>query len=147
VEEEALLIGWQGDTYTPRTRRASHGLAGEATGDAKAGTGGSVAEQGRVSAGSGESEAATTDIVGDVTGGIEMGQEGAAGEARWRQWVETISWKPRAFVYHNFLSHAECDHLVSLGEQRVRACVRAWLRSWLWAHKGDKRLEGWGCCS
>jgi len=29
-------------------------------------------------------------------------------------WIETLSWEPRAFVYHNFLSAAECDHLISL---------------------------------
>ncbi|GIL89928.1 hypothetical protein Vretimale_17939 [Volvox reticuliferus] len=34
-------------------------------------------------------------------------------------WIETISWSPRAFVYHNFLTEAECDHLVMLGTQRV----------------------------
>jgi hypothetical protein len=26
-----------------------------------------------------------------------------ADEGRAEQWVEVISWKPRAFVYHNFL--------------------------------------------
>ncbi|GFH09339.1 Fe2OG dioxygenase domain-containing protein, partial [Haematococcus lacustris] len=26
---------------------------------------------------------------------------------------------PRAFVYHNFLTHAECDHLVDIGNKRV----------------------------
>ena len=34
--------------------------------------------------------------------------------------VETISWAPRAFVHHKFLTHAECDHLIRLGERRVR---------------------------
>lgn len=37
--------------------------------------------------------------------------------------VETISWSPRAFVYHNFLTQEECDHLVKIGQQRVRAHV------------------------
>ncbi|GFR42774.1 hypothetical protein Agub_g3735 [Astrephomene gubernaculifera] len=26
-------------------------------------------------------------------------------------WVETVSWSPRVFVYHNFLSSAECRHI------------------------------------
>ncbi|KAG6586331.1 putative prolyl 4-hydroxylase 3, partial [Cucurbita argyrosperma subsp. sororia] len=30
------------------------------------------------------------------------------------QWVEFISWEPRAFVYHNFLSKEECLYLISL---------------------------------
>ncbi|KAJ9507566.1 hypothetical protein QJQ45_019368 [Haematococcus lacustris] len=34
-------------------------------------------------------------------------------------WIETIAWQPRAFVYHNFLTHAECDHLVDIGDKRV----------------------------
>jgi prolyl 4-hydroxylase len=33
--------------------------------------------------------------------------------------IETVAWNPRAFVYHNFLSEAEVDHLVRLGSQRV----------------------------
>lgn len=33
--------------------------------------------------------------------------------------IETISWQPRAFIYHGFLSHAECDHLQELAKQRV----------------------------
>jgi prolyl 4-hydroxylase len=33
--------------------------------------------------------------------------------------IETISWKPRAFIFHGFLSEEECDHLVELGSKRV----------------------------
>ncbi|KAF5833417.1 hypothetical protein DUNSADRAFT_10286 [Dunaliella salina] len=33
--------------------------------------------------------------------------------------IETIAWQPRAFLYHNFLTHAECDHLVQKGERKV----------------------------
>jgi prolyl 4-hydroxylase len=29
-------------------------------------------------------------------------------------WMEQISWEPRAFVYHNFLTPEECDHLIAL---------------------------------
>uniref|UniRef100_A0A8R7QJQ1 Uncharacterized protein n=1 Tax=Triticum urartu TaxID=4572 RepID=A0A8R7QJQ1_TRIUA len=28
--------------------------------------------------------------------------------------VTQISWRPRAFLYSGFLSHAECDHLIKL---------------------------------
>ena len=34
--------------------------------------------------------------------------------------IETVAWRPRAFVYHNLLTMAEVDHLVRLGSQRVR---------------------------
>uniref|UniRef100_A0A1D1ZRX9 procollagen-proline 4-dioxygenase n=1 Tax=Auxenochlorella protothecoides TaxID=3075 RepID=A0A1D1ZRX9_AUXPR len=37
---------------------------------------------------------------------------GALGEELWRGRVEQVSWEPRAFVFHNFLSDAECDHLM-----------------------------------
>ena len=30
-------------------------------------------------------------------------------------WVETVSWEPRSFVYHNFLTLEECEHLIALG--------------------------------
>ncbi|CAL1409536.1 unnamed protein product [Linum trigynum] len=30
-----------------------------------------------------------------------------------RCWAELISWEPRAFIYHNFLSKTECEHLIS----------------------------------
>lgn len=32
----------------------------------------------------------------------------------WRGEIEQLSWKPRAFVVHNFLSDEECDHLIKL---------------------------------
>ncbi|XP_030464165.1 probable prolyl 4-hydroxylase 10 [Syzygium oleosum] len=35
-------------------------------------------------------------------------------EGRGEQWVEVISWEPRAFVYHNFLSKEECEYLIEL---------------------------------
>ncbi|XP_023766892.1 probable prolyl 4-hydroxylase 10 [Lactuca sativa] len=35
-------------------------------------------------------------------------------EERADQWVEVISWEPRAVIYHNFLSQDECNHLINL---------------------------------
>ncbi|KAG7623032.1 Oxoglutarate/iron-dependent dioxygenase [Arabidopsis suecica] len=32
------------------------------------------------------------------------------------RWLEVISWEPRAFVYHNFLTNEECEHLISLAK-------------------------------
>eukprot|EP01125_Pyxidicula_operculata_P008417 TRINITY_DN2822_c0_g1_i3.p1 TRINITY_DN2822_c0_g1~~TRINITY_DN2822_c0_g1_i3.p1 ORF type:complete len:284 (-),score=62.54 TRINITY_DN2822_c0_g1_i3:64-915(-) len=34
-------------------------------------------------------------------------------------WIETISWSPRIFVYHNFLSEAECDEIIELAGSDV----------------------------
>ncbi|EFJ50018.1 hypothetical protein VOLCADRAFT_89416 [Volvox carteri f. nagariensis] len=34
-------------------------------------------------------------------------------------WVETVSWMPRAFVYHQFLTPAECDHLIELATPKL----------------------------
>ena len=31
-------------------------------------------------------------------------------------WVEHLSWSPRAKLVHNFLTPAECDHLISLAK-------------------------------
>jgi hypothetical protein len=35
--------------------------------------------------------------------------------------VEPVSWKPRAFVFHNFMTEEEADHIVSLAKPFVRA--------------------------
>jgi prolyl 4-hydroxylase len=39
--------------------------------------------------------------------------------------IETISWSPRAFIYHNFLSREEVDHVVGLVEKLVRGGAAA----------------------
>ncbi len=35
-------------------------------------------------------------------------------------WVEAVSWKPRAFIYHNFMSEEECNHLLKLAVPQMR---------------------------
>ncbi|KAK8571230.1 hypothetical protein V6N13_103359 [Hibiscus sabdariffa] len=35
---------------------------------------------------------------------------------REEQWVEIISWEPRAFLYHNFLSKEECEYLIKIAK-------------------------------
>ncbi|KAG2696551.1 hypothetical protein I3843_07G061800 [Carya illinoinensis] len=35
------------------------------------------------------------------------------------QWTELISWEPRAFVYHNFLTKEECEYLISLAKPHM----------------------------
>ncbi|CAN6818040.1 unnamed protein product [Brassica oleracea] len=35
-------------------------------------------------------------------------------------WVEVISWEPRAFLYHNFLTNEECEHLISLAKPSMK---------------------------
>ncbi|KAJ8513385.1 hypothetical protein OPV22_003819 [Ensete ventricosum] len=42
----------------------------------------------------------------------EMGQIGD-------QWTEVLSWEPRAFIYHNFLSKKECDYLIELAKPHM----------------------------
>ncbi|CAJ1973181.1 unnamed protein product [Sphenostylis stenocarpa] len=32
------------------------------------------------------------------------------------QWTEILSWEPRAFIYHNFLSKEECEYLIELAK-------------------------------
>ncbi|GLT35002.1 hypothetical protein SLA2020_094870 [Shorea laevis] len=38
---------------------------------------------------------------------------------RGKQWTEVLSWEPRAFVYHNFLSKEECEYLMSLAKPHM----------------------------
>ncbi|KAL3641029.1 putative prolyl 4-hydroxylase 3 [Castilleja foliolosa] len=35
------------------------------------------------------------------------------------KWTEIVSWEPRAFVYHNFLSKEECEHLINLAKPHM----------------------------
>ncbi|XP_072995207.1 probable prolyl 4-hydroxylase 3 [Typha latifolia] len=35
------------------------------------------------------------------------------------QWTEVVSWEPRAFVYHNFLSKEECEYLIELAKPHM----------------------------
>ncbi|KAL5229832.1 hypothetical protein ABZP36_028608 [Zizania latifolia] len=41
------------------------------------------------------------------------------GEKR-EPWTEVLSWEPRAFLYHNFLSKEECEYLISLAKPRMK---------------------------
>ncbi|XP_077221438.1 putative prolyl 4-hydroxylase 3 [Tasmannia lanceolata] len=38
---------------------------------------------------------------------------------RREQWTEIISWDPRVFVYHNFLSKDECNYLIELAKPHM----------------------------
>ncbi|XP_020574544.1 probable prolyl 4-hydroxylase 3 [Phalaenopsis equestris] len=38
---------------------------------------------------------------------------------RGKQWTELLSWEPRAFIYHNFLSKEECEHLIELAKPHM----------------------------
>ncbi|KAF8019679.1 hypothetical protein BT93_G0388 [Corymbia citriodora subsp. variegata] len=49
---------------------------------------------------------------------IERVAFGGLGE-RGKQWTQVLSWEPRAFLYHNFLSREECEYLVSLAKPRI----------------------------
>lgn len=44
--------------------------------------------------------------------GENLGQRGD-------EWVEILSWEPRAFLYHNFLSKEECEYLISLAKPHM----------------------------
>ncbi|KAF8011405.1 hypothetical protein BT93_J1884 [Corymbia citriodora subsp. variegata] len=45
---------------------------------------------------------------------------GKGDEGRGEQWVEVISWEPRAFVYHNLLSKEECEYLIELATPHMQ---------------------------
>ena len=50
---------------------------------------------------------------------LAMGQEDgktppANATHRATPWIEALSWRPRAFLYHNFLSLEECDHIIAV---------------------------------
>ncbi|KAL6982653.1 putative prolyl 4-hydroxylase 3 [Sarracenia purpurea var. burkii] len=38
---------------------------------------------------------------------------------RGEQWTEILSWEPRAFIYHNFLSKEECEYLIKFAKPHM----------------------------
>ncbi|KAL1326299.1 probable prolyl 4-hydroxylase 3 isoform X3 [Arachis ipaensis] len=36
-----------------------------------------------------------------------------------KKWTEILSWEPRAFMYHNFLSKEECEHLINVAKPHM----------------------------
>jgi len=49
----------------------------------------------------------------------KSGDEASTDRNSSEPWVETVSWSPRVFVFHNFISHEDCDHIVAMGEAYV----------------------------
>ncbi|KAI5596658.1 hypothetical protein BDE02_02G016000 [Populus trichocarpa] len=43
-------------------------------------------------------------------------REGDRMEKKEEKWTEILSWEPRAFLYHNFLSKEECEYLINLAK-------------------------------
>ena len=91
---EERLPGWKGETYDHQKSNVLFGIG----------------EPGRQS------------VAKDAVGRAGFGGEGFK---KWRKagsqpqsptesWIETVSWTPRAFIYHNFLTPDECDHLIAL---------------------------------
>jgi hypothetical protein len=37
--------------------------------------------------------------------------------------IETVAWKPRVQIYHNFITEEEARHIVSLAAPQVRRCT------------------------
>eukprot|EP00803_Ostreobium_quekettii_P011081 evm.model.scf_170.5 EVM.evm.TU.scf_170.5 scf_170:99888-110092(-) len=35
-------------------------------------------------------------------------------------WIETLSWRPRAFLYHSFMTDEECEHFIQLGAPQMK---------------------------
>jgi len=64
------------------------------------------------------------DRAGDLIGWMGETHRGPAKtsdsqEVRGEPVVEVLSWEPRAFLYHSFLSHEECDHLIQEATPRL----------------------------
>lgn len=62
--------------------------------------------------------------VGSSAGGPRFSRRSAAfhlkEERRGEQWTELLSWEPRAFIYHNFLSKEECEYLIKLATPHMQ---------------------------
>ncbi|KAL9269159.1 putative prolyl 4-hydroxylase 10 [Drosera capensis] len=70
------------------------------------------------SSGSGESHHSANDLASIAHNSIER-IDGGENDGGIEQWVEVISWEPRAFVYHNFLTKEECEYLIELAKPHM----------------------------
>jgi hypothetical protein len=55
-------------------------------------------------------------LVESVTFSLDVTAEA---ESRTDTWMEVVSWLPRAFVLHNFLTESECDHLIKEAKDKL----------------------------
>lgn len=53
---------------------------------------------------------------------------GRALDASKEPWIELLSWKPRAFLYHNFMTDEETDHIIKEAKPWVSIRVARWRR-------------------
>ncbi|KAG5246535.1 oxidoreductase family protein [Salix suchowensis] len=50
---------------------------------------------------------------------IASESDGGGMGKREEQWTEILSWEPRAFLFHNFLSKEECEYLINLAKPHM----------------------------
>ncbi|OVA15962.1 Oxoglutarate/iron-dependent dioxygenase [Macleaya cordata] len=56
----------------------------------------------------------------DISSLIRSSQRTDGLGERGEQWTEVLSWEPRAFIYHNFLSKEECKYLIKIAKPRMK---------------------------
>lgn len=56
----------------------------------------------------------------DLSSIVHNSMDSDGDDGRPEQWAEVISWEPRAFVYHNFLSKYECNYLIELAKPHMQ---------------------------
>jgi prolyl 4-hydroxylase len=64
--------------------------------------------------GSDEDPSPTVDHIKLKRSTLDISSEGEGLGERGEQWMEVLSWGPRAFLFHNFLSKQECEYLITL---------------------------------
>ncbi|XP_057974291.1 probable prolyl 4-hydroxylase 3 [Malania oleifera] len=68
-----------------------------------------------------EDESSSANDLSFVSRKLALGGSGGGGFGeRGEQWTEVLSWEPRAFIYHNFLSKEECEYLINLAKPHMR---------------------------
>ena len=57
---------------------------------------------------------------------IQRSQDDVQREAETTQeadrWIEQLSWTPRSYLFHSFLTTAECDHIINVSRPLVWRC-------------------------
>eukprot|EP00884_Botryococcus_braunii_P014162 jgi/Botrbrau1/22747/Bobra.0132s0080.1 len=67
----------------------------------------------------GELPGTSLDASPDSIGASNASSDTARAHMGWDGHIEELSWKPRAFLLKSFLSHEECDHLVSKASPKM----------------------------
>ncbi|GMH38511.1 hypothetical protein BSKO_06395 [Bryopsis sp. KO-2023] len=133
------FIGWKGEVYQPQKKIPTDLLTNDDINsdhiigrDAPNEQGGDASSNEFGQDISGEEENAPDKHQQDVATGAKSDSE---------SWIELLSWKPRAYLYHNFLSSEETEHLIASATPQMKQSMVVAAESETGFEKSDYRTS------